>query len=190
MTEMQAPLLGVEIIGLNDLIVKLRKYEPEVLKALQKDMKARLKPLADQVGKQYPDYPRTNTGMHWREGTGYSDKGTKPQRVRKKKGHFPLWKGDANRRVIISSSTGKSAFARVVQMSASGMVYDSALSSKTNGFIPALDYASGSAHKGGNIRSRVLYPATKTNLPMVEKEIEYILEKINKMVNDNAGGKL
>jgi hypothetical protein len=37
----------------------LRKYEPEVLKALQKDMKARLKPLADQVGKQYPDYPRT-----------------------------------------------------------------------------------------------------------------------------------
>jgi len=177
------------VVGLKETVAHLRKYEPDVLKKLQKDMKGRLKPLATAVGAGFPDYPKTQTGMNWRAGKGYSNDVAGTKEKNKKKGHFPLWDGLARSRVIISSSTGKNSFARVVEMSPSGSVFDSAKNSKTKGFINALDFASNSAGKSGaKSRSRVMLPKTKQNYPMIEKEVAIIVEKLNQEITKVLGG--
>jgi len=177
------------VVGLQETVAHLRKYEPDVLKKLQKDMKGRLKPLATAVGSAFPDYPKTQNGMNWRSGNGYSDSGQTVSRAKHKKGHFPLWDGLAKSRVIISSSTGKNSFARVVEMSPSGSVFDSAKKSKTKGFINALDYVSHSGTKsGGKSRSRVMLPKTKQNYPMIEKEVAIVVEKLNQEITKVLGG--
>ena len=161
--------MNMKIVGLHETVQALRKYEPDALKALQKDMKGRLRPLAVAVGHDFPAVPQVGSGdMHW-VGTGRY----------KGKARSPKWDGLAQTRTIISSSTGKNSFARVQQMSPAGAVFDSAKKSSTNGFIQALDYAANSAATGKKSRSRVMYPSTKKHLPMVEKEVEIILNKLD-----------
>jgi hypothetical protein len=162
----------IKIVGLRETITALRKYEPEMLKALQKDMKGRLRPLATAVGHDFPHVPASLNGeMHW-VGVGRY----------KGKARTPKWDGLAQSRVIISSSTGKRSFARVQQMSPSGAVFDSAKKSTTNGFIQALDFAANSATKGKKTRSRVMFGSTKKHLPIVEKEIEVVLGMLDAQI--------
>jgi len=161
--------MTTKIVGLRETVTALRKYDPDALKALQKDMKGRLRPLAVAVGNSFPKVPPALHGdMHW-VGTGRY----------KGKARSPKWDGLAQTRVIISSSTGKRSFARVQQMSPSGAVFDSAKKSDTNGFIQALDYAANSIASGKKTRSRVMFPSTQKHLPMIETEVEIILAKLD-----------
>ena len=180
---------NIQLAGLNETILYLNKFDPLLVKILQEEAKIRFRPLAKAIGKEFPKFPKSLNGeMRWRRGTGYTSG--------KKKGgkgnsHFPLWANDAQTKVDIVSSTGsKKSFARVQQMSASGSVFDSAKKSDVTSFINALDFAANSSPHGTKSRSRIMFPQTKKNLPMIEKEVQLMADKIGAEITRKLGGKL
>ena len=172
---MDGTSVTVNIEHLQETLVSLRKYEPELFKALQKEAKNAFKPVARAVANGFPKEIVTGHGRSNWYGEG------------RYKTRFPKYDGGATKKVIITSSTsGKKAFARLEQRSPSGMVYDAAKQSSNKSFINLLDYNASSSGKNAK-RSRVLFPQTKKNLPMVEKEVQTIVAKLNDQVARQVG---
>jgi len=168
--------MSIKVVGLHETVAALHKYDPLLLAILQEDAKIRLRPLARAVGNDFPKMPKSLNGdMHW------AGEGRYKKKTKKKGSGFPKWDGLARTRVEITSSSGKGSFARVVQMSPSGAVYDSAKQSKkVASFIPALDFAAGGGSgKNGRSRSRVMFGSTMKHLPIVEKEVQVIINKLD-----------
>lgn len=166
----------IELVGLGELMLYLRKYDPLLLAIMQEESKIKLRPLAQAVGKEFPKRPKSLNGeMNWYGQGRY-------KKTKTTKGNaFPKYSGDAQTRVEVTSSASvKRGFARIQQMSPSGAVFDSAKESTNISFIQALEFAVGKApHGGGKTRSRVLYPMTKKHLPIVEKAVQEIIERLN-----------
>lgn len=175
-----APNITVNITHLQETLLVIKKYEPELLKALQKDAKTRLKFVAVAVAK---NFPQMVVGINGNPSNWYNEKGGRS------KSGFPRYDGSATKKVIISSSTGKNAFARLVQNSPSGMIYDSAAKSTNQSFINLLDLNSNSHGKGGK-RSRVMFPTVVKNHAAVEKEVSTIVERLNAEVSRHLGYKV
>jgi hypothetical protein len=88
---------------------------------------------------------------------------------------------------------------RIQQMDAGGQVYDSAGSVTKGGqgsmatagqkFVSNLDkHLRIKSKGGGNTRSRIMYPFTEKNLPLIEKAIEISIRKIDGEVQKRLNG--
>ena len=182
--------INVEVYGVRETLAELRKYERETFNRISSDLKTSAQPLATVVGRAFPDEPLRN----WHTSGG-----------RKGKSKLPPYNGaTAKSRVKIAVSTkrprgnNQHGLIRLQQMDAGGQVYDSAGSvtkakrgasaSAGQKFIANLDKRSVIQSSGEQYRSRIMYPFTEKNLPLIEKAIEVSIRKIDGEVQKRLNG--
>ena len=182
-------MIKVDVYGVRETLAELRKYEAETFKRIKADLIQSAKPTADAVGRSFPDEPLLN----WHTSGD-----------RKGKARLPPYNGSAaKRKVRVAISTkkptgiGQHGLIRLQQMDAGGQVYDSAGSqtkaargasaSAGQKFISNLDKRSLKS-SGKKYRSRIMYPFTEKNLPLIEKAIEVSIRKIDGEVQKRLNG--
>lgn len=182
-------MLKVDVYGVRETLAELRKYERETYNIIEKDLKTSAQPAADAVGKEFPDRPLRN----WHRSGG-----------RRGASRMPPYTASAKSKVRVAVSTkkptgiGQHGLIRLQQMDAGGQVYDSAGSAISGGqgsmasagqrFVSNLDKHLNTKSRQGKYRSRVMYPATKKNLPLIEKAVEISIRKINGEVQKRLNG--
>jgi hypothetical protein len=182
--------IKVDVYGVREALAELRKYERETFNRISKDLKTSAQPAATAVGRAFPDEPL----MNWHTSGD-----------RKGKARLPPYNGSsAKRKVRVAISTkkptgiGQHGLIRLQQMDAGGQVYDSA-GAQTKGargasasagqkFISNLDKRSKVKSSGQKYRSRIMYPFTEKNLPLIEKAIEISIRKIDGEVQKRLNG--
>lgn len=174
---------NIELAGLQETVIHLKTYEPLLLLILQREAQNKFRPVAKAVAKEFPRY--SDTLPNWNgEGRYNKVKG-------KKGGSFPKYSGDATTAVdIVTPNKTSKGFARVQQMSASGSVFDSAKKSTNKTFVGRLDMATGGMAKGSKSRSRIMFPKTIHNLPLIEKQVEEVTQMLNVQIQRKLGGAL
>lgn len=182
--------IKVDVYGVRETLAELRKYEKQAYKIIVDDLKLSAKPAADAVGREFPDEPLAN----WHTSGGRKGKAKLP----------PYSASSAKNKVKVAVSTSKPrgnsehGLVRLQQMDAGGQVYDSAGSVTAGGqgsmatagqkFVSNLDKHLTTKSRQGRTRSRVMYPATKKNLPLVEKAVEVSIRKIDGEVQKRLNG--
>lgn len=181
----------LDVYGVRETLAELRKYERETFNRISSDLKTSAQPLAAVVGRAFPDEPLRN----WHTSGG-----------RKGASRLPEYNGSrAKNKVKVAISTkrpqgnNKHGLVRIQQTDAGAMVYDSAGSITAGGqgamatagqkFVSNLDKNSRTKSKGGGkTRSRIMYPFTEKNLPLIEKAIEVSIRKIDGEVQKRLNG--
>jgi hypothetical protein len=181
--------IKVDVYGVRETLAELRKYERNAYVVIEKDLKESAKPAAKAVGSKFPDEPLRN----WHTSGG-----------RKGKARLPEYNGaKAKNKVRVAVSTkkpngiGQHGLIRLEQSDAGGQVYDTAGSATTAGrgagatagqkFVANLEKV-GKQSKGDGFRSRIMYPQTKKNLPLIEKAVEASIRKIDGEVQKRLNG--
>jgi hypothetical protein len=182
--------IKVDVYGVRETLAELRKYQFETFKRIKADLIQSAQPAADAVGSKFPDEPL----MNWHTSGGRLSS----------KSRLPPYNGaTAKRKVKPVVSTKKPrgmnqyGLIRLQQMDAGGQVYDSAGSVTKAGrgpeasagqkFVANLDKRSKQS-SGSKYRSRVMYPQTKKNLPLIEKAVEVSIRKIDGEVQKRLNG--
>lgn len=182
--------IKVDVYGVRETLAELRKYERVTFNRISSDLKTSAKPAAIAVGRAFPDEPLLN----WHTSGGRLSS----------KSRLPPYNGSSAKskvRVAISTKKptgiGQHGLIRLQQMDAGGQVYDSA-GSKTKAargasasagqkFISNLDKRSLQS-SGQKYRSRIMYPFTEKNLPLIEKAIEVSIRKVDGEVQKRLNG--
>ena len=183
--------IKVDVYGVRETLAELRKYERETFNRISSDLKTSAQPIAAAVGRAFPDEPL----MNWHTSGG-----------RKGKSRLPEYNGSkAKSKVKVGISTkrptgmGQHGLIRLQQMDAGGQVYDSAgsitagnhgsMATAGQKFVSNLDKNLRTKSKGGGkYRSRIMYPFTEKNLPLIEKAIEISIRKIDGEVQKRLNG--
>ena len=182
--------IKVDVYGVRETLAELRKYEAETFKRIKKDLIQSAQPAADAVGREFPDEPLAN----WHSSGD-----------RKGKSRMPPYSGAVAKKkvkpvVITKRPRGQEQYGliRLQQMDGGAQVYDSAGSVTSGGqgsmatagqkFISNLDKHLTTKSRQGRYRSRVMYPATKKNLPLIEKAVEASIRKIDGEVQKRLNG--
>jgi hypothetical protein len=179
--------MKLDVYGVRETLEELRKYERETYTTIQKDLKSSAQPAADSVGRDFPKKPLSN----WHASGG-----------RKGQSRLPAYSASAARktvRVVVSTKKPRRqqqhGLIRLQQKNAGGQIYDTAGSAIGGGgatagqrFVANLDKHSRIKSKSGRYRSRVMYPATKKYLPLIEKAVEVSIRKIDGQVQKRLNG--
>jgi hypothetical protein len=158
----------VDVVGLKDLLADLRKYDKDLYKEVATSLKDAAQPLATKVGAAFPAKPPLE---YWHT-----------TKSRRGKARMPGYQGDLARRsvkpIVYSGNkfVGRNVgILRLQQMNAGGQVFDGAGTAMANPagdrFIKNLDKRSRVKSSGDGFRSRVMFPVTKKNLPMIEDAV-------------------
>jgi hypothetical protein len=151
--------------GLKQLLIELKQLEPELHKALRKELVSAARPLAVKVGSGYPTKPLDNWSTSKRVGL----KRMPPYR------HALAVKGV---KPVYATSTNRSAILRIAQSNAGGQVYDSAGGKSQPSFVVNLDKHLGTKSRRGRSRSRVLYAGVKQNIRMIDRPIAEVINRL------------
>jgi hypothetical protein len=182
--------IKVDVYGVRETLAELRKYEAETFKRIKADLIQSAQPAADAVGRKFPDEPLIN----WHTSGGRLGSTS----------NLPPYNGASAKtkvKVVVSTKRPRGmnqyGLIRLQQMDAGGQVYDSAGSvtkaargsAATAGqkFIANLDKRSKQS-AGNGWRSRVMYPETKNNMPLIEKAVEASIRKIDGEVQKRLNG--
>jgi hypothetical protein len=177
--------MNIDVYGVRETLVELRKYEKQTYKRLTDDLKLSARPTADAVGKEFPNKPLSK----WHESGDRKGKSRMP----------PYSAAVARNKTKVAISTKKPrgnnehGLVRLQQMDGGAQVFDSAGSRTASGsagqrFVSNLDKSSSTKSRRGKYRSRVMYPATKKNLPLIEKAVEISIRKIDGEVQKRLNG--
>jgi len=183
-------MIKVDVYGVRETLAELRKYEVETFKRIKKDLIQSAQPAANAVGREFPDEPLAN----WHSSGD-----------RRGKARMPPYSGSAAKSkvkvaVVSKRPTGQQKYGliRLQQMDGGAQVYDSAGSVTAGGqgsmasagskFISNLDKHLTTKSRQGRTRSRVMYPATKKHLPLIEKAIEDSIRRIDGEVQKRLNG--
>ncbi len=155
-------MTDMRVYGVQETLNELRKFERELFNDLRQQLKTSAQPLAKSVGADFPIKPLSN----W-NGAGRTVNG------------FPRYssaKAKSGVRVApIRTARRSPSILRIEQKDAAGAVFDGAGSKvPTNAgvvFARNLDSKTPSRSAKGKTRSRVMYPSTKDNMPMVERAV-------------------
>lgn len=173
----------LKFYGINETLYYLKNYEKDLYKSLRKDLVSKATPLAQLVGRSFPDEPLRN----WHTSGGRL----------KSASRLPPYMGGAAQSGVkaktgsgsLSGGTRASVILRIQQMDAGGQVYDSA-GSKTAGqrgatasqgekFIANLDKGKRLQSTGKKTRSRILFGAVKSNEAMIEQDVLEVIKKVD-----------
>jgi hypothetical protein len=185
--------IKVDVYGVRETLAELRKYERETFTRISNDLKLSAQPAADAVGAAFPQQP-FRTKNNWHSSGG-----------RKGDSRMPPYVGSSAKKgvkVVVSTSKprGKNqhGLIRLQQKDAGGQVYESAGSATkaargagaaaSQRFISNLDKQGNTKSRDGRTRSRVMYRATKKNLPLIEKAVEASIRKIDGEVQKRLNG--
>lgn len=174
--------LQIDVTGLQGLLEHLRKYDRDLYKQISDELKTAAQPLANRVGAEFPSRPPLT---HWHE-TG--------RRVGKAR--LPGYNANNVRSGVKPIVYSGSRFVnknvgilRLQQMNAGGAIYDGAGSAMANPrgdrFIQNLDKHTVVKSSGSGFRSRVMYPATKKNMPTIEDAVRKAIDNQNNRIIDN-----
>lgn len=168
---------NINLTGLTETIKELRKYEPQLVKELQKSLKANAAPLAKVVGQQFPVVPLKN----WIGQAGTRNKGGFPNYVASeaRKSVKPVaLRGGKN-------FNGAPTILRLETKSAGASVFDGAGRKTASQFVRNLDKHSKVRSKKNKIRSRVLYGVTHENKGMIEAGMLVTIKRIDALVQSH-----
>ena len=183
-------MIKVDVYGVRETLAELRKYEAQTFKRIKDDLIQSAKPAAEAVGRKFPEEPL----MNWHSSGG---------RLSSKSRLPPYNAASARSKVKVVVMTKKPrnqaqyGLIRLQQMDAGGQVYDTAGSATLGSqgsaasagqkFISNLDKR-GVKSKANGFRSRIMYPQTKKNLPLIEKAVEASIRKIDSEVQKRLNG--
>jgi len=183
--------IKVDVYGVRETLAELRKYEAETFKSIKADLIQSAQPAADAVGREFPDEPL----MNWHTSGGRLGSTS----------NLPPYNGASAKKkgkVVVSTKRPRGmnqyGLIRLQQMDAGAQVYDSAGSVTAGGqgsmatagqkFISNLDKHLTTKSRQGRYRSRVMYPETKNNMPLIEKAVEASIRKIDGEVQKRLNG--
>ena len=171
--------IKIDAIMLKQLMDDLRNYDKDLYKEVEKALKVSAQPIATAVGAKFPGKPPL---ANWH--TGNRRRGEKKlpgynaMNVRRGvKAVVPRQKGyrGAKFRTV--------GILRLQQMNGAGQIYDIAGSKFANPkgerFINNLDKHLRTKSRGDGWRSRIMYPFTKQNMPLVEKSVATTIKAQN-----------
>lgn len=184
-------MIKVDVYGVRETLAELRKYQAETFKRIKTDLIQSAQPASDAVGREFPAEPL----MNWHSSGGRLAS----------KSRLPPYNGAAAKtKVKVAVSTKRPrglesyGLVRLQQMDGGAQVYDSAGSVTAGGqgsmasagskFIANLDKHLTTKSRQGRTRSRVMYPATKKHLPLIEKAIEDSIRRIDGEVQKRLNG--
>lgn len=177
-----SPLVGLSVrldaTALKGLLNELRFYDKELYKEITKTLAASAEPIATAVGTAFPGKPPLSNWHQTNRRVGVA--------------RLPGYNAANVRRgvkaVVPRPKTYKGGFGvvpilRLEQKNAAGAIFDTAGSAMANAkgerFIRNLDARSRITSKGGGFRSRIMYPFTKRNMPLVEKSVALTIKAQN-----------
>jgi hypothetical protein len=185
--------MKLDVYGVRETLAELRKYERETYTRITNDLKTSAQPAAMAVGSKFPNQPfRTKNNWHTSGG-------------RRGDSRMPPYVGSSAKngvKVVVSTSkprgNNQHGLIRLQQKDAGGAVYESAGSATkaakgagadaSQRFISNLDKQGNTKSRKGRTRSRVMYPQTKKNLPLIEKAVEISIRKIDGEVQKRLNG--
>jgi len=169
--------INIDITGLSETLTSLRQYEPDMYKTIVTNLKGSAEPLAREVGSRFPDKPL----MRWHEEGGRRGKKEMPPYITAKArgGVKPVF---SSGRRAVGREVG---ILRLEQKDAGGQVYDQAGAQNAGSrFVKNLDKHRAVRSRGNGFRSRILFPATKAKMPMIEQNVRMAIEQTNKLVSE------
>lgn len=174
----------VDATALKALLNSLRFYDKDLYKEITKTLEGSAQPIATAVGNAFPGKPplnnwhQTNKRVGEARLPGYNAanvrRGVKPVVPRPKsyKGGF-----------------GAVPILRLEQKNGAGAIFDTAGSASANAkgerFIKNLDKHTRVKSKGDGFRSRIMYPYTKRNMPLVEKSVALTIKAQNGRIRNH-----
>lgn len=170
---------SIEVHGLRELLVELRKYDKTLYKQIADRLIATAQPVANKIGSAYPNMPLER----WHSSGGRLETKSK----------MPPYNATAVKRGVKPIITtgralgGKVGIMRMEQKNAGGAVYDAAGSRGGVGragaqFIKNLDKHSSKNSTSGRTRSRILFPLTKAYIPEIQAQVRIAIEETNTMI--------
>ena len=185
--------IKVDVYGVRETLAELHKYERATYTRITNDLKTSAEPAAQAVGSAFPQQPFRRKS-NWHTSGGRKGNSRMP----------PYVSSSAKKGVKAVVSTRKPrgnnehGLIRLQQKDAGGQVFDSAGSATkaakgagadaSQRFISNLDKQGNTKSRKGRTRSRVMYPQTKKNLPLIEKAIEISIRKIDGEVQKRLNG--
>lgn len=167
---------AIQVTGMNETLREIRKFDLDLFKRIRKNIESVGRPLADEVGKAFPKQPL----KFWKS----SMRGLK--HGKRSGNRFPPYNASSARKGVKAiAGTGLvrakgTAILRLQQMNGGAQIYDSAGSESTSQFVKNLDKHSRVKSKAGRFRSRVLFPQTKKNAPLIEAGVKDIVRTLER----------
>jgi hypothetical protein len=166
--------------GVKPVLEVLRRIEPDLYKQISKDIKNKVEPMRAGVAQGFPDQPWTSSKkIQWVQ-YGRTTRGRKPKGANG--ASFPKYDGKKARRSVTVQVGGRKVrrtnsypIVRIKQSDAAGMIFDLAKNNRTAGkqsFVQNLN-------KTGS-PSRVMWKRVRSFIPLVTKELNTIVSKIEK----------
>lgn len=163
---------AVEVRGLQDTLRELRKFNPDLLKELKKDLTKQAQPIFTEAARRLPDVAAPNWGSKGR--TGYS-------RNRAARGYKVSIR--ASKRV--KNMNGSMAVINLTQTNAGGAIWDQAGSrgnysppvQRGAQFVRQLDRSSGNAQRG-------LWPASVSRRKDITREFQASITRLERVTNE------
>lgn len=181
--------VNVNVVGLQQLLADLRKFDRDLYKEVEQQLKATAQPVAAAVGAAFPQ----KTPLEYWHARGRRGEARLP-------GYDPGSVRAGMKAIVYSGNKfiGKNVgILRIQQMNAGGAVYDSAggkmANPKGDNFIRNLDKHLRVKSTGGKSRSRVVFPTAKRFLPYIEglvaKAIDAQQDRIRANIIQGAASK-
>ena len=174
-------VVSYQVTGLNDTLRALKLFEPELYAKLRSDLVEDAKPLATLVGSHFPDQP-----LRWWKQSG-----------RAGNARLPGYNASRARvKVKPVAGTGREhgkgrAILRLQQMDGGAQVFDSAGGMRAKSqFVMNLDKHSRVKSRGGRARSRIMFPYTKKNAPMIQDIVAVVVKELEKQTTKRLQGQL
>ena len=177
-----SPLVSTSVrldaTALKALLSELRFYDKELYKEIRKALVGSAQPIATAVGTAFPGLPplknwhQTNRRVGVARLPGYNAANVR----RGVKAVVPRPKS-------YSGGFGVQPILRLEQKNAAGAIFDTAGSAMANAkgerFIKNLDKHARVKSRGDGFRSRIMYPYTQRNMPLVEKSVALTIKAQN-----------
>ena len=174
-------VFSYQVTGLNDTLRALKLFEPELYAKLRTDLVQDATPLANAIGSKFPNKPL----RYWKE-SGRAGNARMP-------GYNST---RASTKVKPVAGTGRErgkgrVILRLQQMDGGGQVFDSAGGMRAKSqFVMNLDKHSRVKSRGGRARSRIMFPYTKKNQPMVRDIVAVVVKELEKQTTKRLQGQL
>ena len=174
-------VMSYQVTGLNDTLRALKLFEPELYAKLRRDLVTDATPLANEVGSKFPNKP-----LKWWKESGRAGNARMPgynatRAQTKVKPIAGTGRAHSKGRVIL----------RLQQMDGGGQVFDTAGGMRAKSqFVQNLDKHSRVKSRGGRFRSRILFPYTKKNQPLVQEIVGVVVKELEKQTTKRLTGQL
>jgi len=170
-----AEVANAMVHGVAPVLQALKQLEPTLYKEIEKQIASTVEPLREKVAAGYPDSPWESTnGVEW---TKYG----RTTRGRSSSGaQFPRYNGNKARKGVKTTVGGRKVrrtnsypIVRLSQRDAGGQIYDLSKNNQTANKQSFVD----NLNKRGE-PSRVMWKRTRQFLPMIEKNLERIVNNV------------